>query len=253
LGIAKLLYQDLPNFLSALRHLKSSITVHSRGLNFRLTTDNWITKYRARSFNDKEPEILDWLDENLRDGDIFFDVGANVGLYSIYAALRNKKAAVYAFEPEYSNLHQLKLNIINNNLYENVIPFGIALGDQAGLSYLHIQDLTAGAALATESNDNISKSFGKDVIWKEGIGTIHLDFLFEKFGIQPNLIKIDVDGNEYKILQGGIKTFETTKLRSIYIEMIESLPDYVPIKTFLLDHGFKLQSKSSENQVWSRL
>ena len=253
MGIAKLLYQDLPNFLSALRHLKSSITVHSRGLNFRLTTDNWITKYRARSFNDKEPEILDWLDENLRDGDIFFDVGANVGLYSIYAALRNKKAAVYAFEPEYSNLHQLKLNIINNNLYENVIPFGIALGDQAGLSYLHIQDLTAGAALATESNDNISKSFGKDVIWKEGIGTIHLDFLFEKFGIQPNLIKIDVDGNEYKILQGGIKTFETTKLRSIYIEMIESLPDYVPIKTFLLDHGFKLQSKSSENQVWSRL
>jgi len=233
--------------------LKSSITVHSRGLNFRLTTDNWITKYRARSFNDKEPEILDWLDENLRDGDIFFDVGANVGLYSIYAALRNKKAAVYAFEPEYSNLHQLKLNIINNNLYENVIPFGIALGDQAGLSYLHIQDLTAGAALATESNDNISKSFGKDVIWKEGIGTIHLDFLFEKFGIQPNLIKIDVDGNEYKILQGGIKTFETTKLRSIYIEMIESLPDYVPIKTFLLDHGFRLQSKSSDNQVWSRL
>ena len=253
MGIAKLLYQDLPNFLSALRHLKSSITVHSRGLNFRLTTDNWITKYRARSFNEKEPEILDWLDENLRDGDIFFDVGANVGLYSIYAALRNKKAAVYAFEPEYSNLHQLKLNIINNNLYENVIPFGIALGDQAGLSYLHIQDLTAGAALATESNDSISKSFGKDVIWKEGIGTIHLDFLFEKFGIQPNLIKIDVDGNEYKILQGGIKTFETTKLRSIYIEMIESLPDYVPIKTFLLDHGFRLQSKSSDNQVWSRL
>ena len=253
MGIAKLLYQDLPNFISALRHLKSSITVHSRGLNFRLTTDNWITKYRARSFNEKEPEILDWLDENLRDGDIFFDVGANVGLYSIYAALRNKKAAVYAFEPEYSNLHQLKLNIINNNLYENVIPFGIALGDQAGLSYLHIQDLTAGAALATESNDNISKSFGKDVIWKEGIGTIHLDFLFEEFGIQPNLIKIDVDGNEYKILQGGIKTFETTKLRSIYIEMIESLPDYVPIKTFLLDHGFRLQSKSSDNQVWSRL
>lgn len=253
MGIAKLLYQDLPNFLSALRHLKSSSTVHSRGLTFRLTTDNWITKYRARSFNDKEPEILEWLDENLRDGDVFFDVGANVGLYSIYAALRNKKAAVYAFEPEYSNLHQLKLNIINNNLFENVIPFGIALGDQAGLSYLHIQDLTAGAALATESNDTIKKSFNKDVVWKEGIGTIYLDFLFEKFGIQPNLIKIDVDGNEYKILQGGIKIFQTTELRSVYIEMIESLPDYEPIKNFLLENGFKLQFKSSDNQVWSRL
>jgi len=196
---------------------------------------------------------LEWLDGNLRDGDVFFDVGANVGIYSIYAALRNKKATVYAFEPEYSNLHQLKQNIINNNLFDNVIPFAIALGNQAGLSYLHIQDLTAGAALATESSDIINKSFGKDVIWKEGIGTTNLDFLFEKFGIQPNLIKIDVDGNEYKILQGGIKTFETTKLRSVYIEMIENLPNYLKIKNFLLEYGFRLQYKNSENQVWSRL
>ena len=251
--IGKLLFQDLPKFLSSVRYLKSSSTVHSRGLTFRLVTDNWITKYRARSFNDKEPEILEWLDDNLRDSDVFFDVGANVGLYSIYAALRNKKASVFAFEPEYSNLHQLKLNIINNNLCENVVPFAIALSDEAGISYLHIQDLTAGAGLATESSDIIQSTFGKDVIWKEGIGTIHLDFLYEKFGIKPNLIKIDVDGNEYKILQGGKKTFEKIELRSVYIEMIDSLPDYLLIKNFLLEYGFRLQIKSSENQVWSRV
>ena len=50
--------------------------------------------------------MLEWLDEKLQDGDVFFDVGANVGIYSIYAALRNKKTTIYAFEPEYSNLHQ---------------------------------------------------------------------------------------------------------------------------------------------------
>ena len=60
--------------------------------------------------------MLDWMDENLQEGDVFFDIGANVGVYSIYAAKRSPKAMVYAFEPEYSNLHQLKLNIINNKL-----------------------------------------------------------------------------------------------------------------------------------------
>ena len=63
-------------------------TINSRGLSFKISCNNWITKYRARTFNDKEPEMLDWVDENLLDEDVFFDVGANVGIYSIYAALK---------------------------------------------------------------------------------------------------------------------------------------------------------------------
>ena len=43
-------------------------------------------------------------------------MGTNVGIYSVYAALRNSKISVYSFEPEYSNLNQLKQNILNNNL-----------------------------------------------------------------------------------------------------------------------------------------
>ena len=164
MGIGKLFYQDLPKLLSAIRYLSSKSRVHSRGFSFQLLSDNWITKFRARTFNDKEPEMLDWLDENLQEGDIFFDVGANVGIYSIYAALRKPKARVYAFEPEYSNLHQLKMNIINNDLLNNVIPFAIAISDQTGVSYLHIQDFTPGAALSTEQRDSINKTFGKEVI-----------------------------------------------------------------------------------------
>ena len=250
--IGRLLYKDIPKLISALRHWRSSIMVHSRGLSFRLLSDNWVTKYRARTFNDKEPEMLDWLDENLQEGDIFFDVGANVGIYSIYAALRKPKARVYAFEPEYSNLHQLKMNIINNDLLNNVIPFAIAISDQTGVSYLHIQDFTAGAALSTEQRDSINKTFGKDVVWKEGIGTSTLDYISENLDIQPNLIKIDVDGNELKILNGGRKVFSNNKLRSIIIEMIENLPNYSGIKKYLNDQGFKLEKKFEENQIWSR-
>ena len=52
--------------------------------------------------------MLDWLEENLQYGDVFLEVGADVGIYSIYAALRKPKTMVYAFEPDYSNLHQFK-------------------------------------------------------------------------------------------------------------------------------------------------
>ena len=230
MGIGKLLYKDIPDFFAAIRGLGSSTTVRSRGLTFKLVSDNWLTKYRARSFNQKEPEMLDWMDENLQEGDVFFDIGANVGIYSIYAAKRSPKAMVYAFEPEYSNLHQLKLNIINNKLYNTVKPFALAISDQTGISYLHIQDFTPGAALSTESISNLKKTFDKDVIWKEGIGTTTLDYISSNLGIQPSLIKIDVDGNELKILNGGRKVFSNPKMRSIIIEMIKDLPNYSKIK-----------------------
>ena len=252
MGIGKLLYKDIPDFFAAIRVLGSSTTVRSRGLTFKLVSDNWLTKYRARSFNQKEPELLDWMDENLQEGDVFFDIGANVGIYSIYAAKRSPKAMVYAFEPEYSNLHQLKLNIINNKLYNTVKPFSLAISDQTGISYLHIQDFTPGAALTTESISNLKRTFDKDVIWKEGIGTTTLDYISSNLGIQPSLIKIDVDGNELKILNGGRKVFSNPKMRSIIIEMIKNLPNYSKIKEYLINHGFKLEKIFEENQIWSR-
>ena len=101
MNIGQFLYVNLPKGLTAIRGLRNTSTIHSRGLAFKLLSENWITKYRARSFNDKEPEMLNWLDETLHDGDVFFDVGANVGIYSLYTALRNPKTKVYAFEPEY--------------------------------------------------------------------------------------------------------------------------------------------------------
>ena len=70
MGIGKLLNLKIPKVISATWHFRTITTVRSRGLTFKLVTNTWITKYRARSFNDKEPEMLDWIDENLRDDDV---------------------------------------------------------------------------------------------------------------------------------------------------------------------------------------
>jgi len=248
--IGKLLYIDIPKFISATRLLWTITTVRSRGLTFKLVTDTWITKYRARSFNDKEPEMLDWIDENLRDDDVLFDVGANVGIYSVYAALRNTKAIVYAFEPEYSNLNQLKQNIINNSLQSNITPFSIALGDNTGINYLQIQDITPGSALHTVSTESLKKTqTGHDVVWKEGIACFTIDDLCEMTGIKPNLIKIDVDGNETEILNGGENTFRNKDLRSVFIEID---PKQRQCENILKSYGFDLENKHSENQIWTK-
>ena len=59
---------------------------------------NMELKTRSNSCK-KEPETIDWLTDNLRDGDIFYDVGANVGAYSLVAASINDNIKVYSFEP----------------------------------------------------------------------------------------------------------------------------------------------------------
>jgi FkbM family methyltransferase len=250
MGIGKILYQDLPNAFAAIRLLGSINKVYSRGLSFKLVSDNWITKYRVRTFNDKEPEMLDWIDQYLLDDDVFFDVGANIGIYSIYAALRNSKISVYSFEPEYSNLNQLKQNILNNKLEKSILPYSIALGAHTGISFLNIQDLTPGAALHTVSNDSLKNtSTGHEVVWKEGIASYTIDDFCDATGIKPNLIKIDVDGNETEILIGGKNTFTDGRLRTIYIE-IDSMQKNC--EKILCDYGFILDKKPSENQIWIR-
>src|SRR5689334_3479633 len=59
-----------------------------RDLSIRVGVASDVEQYRVTSYSTKEPETLDWLDQSLNDSDVFFDVGANIGLYSMYAAKR---------------------------------------------------------------------------------------------------------------------------------------------------------------------
>ena len=81
-------------------HLLKQIVAHSnknKAIKLTLFTPNWICRYRADSFSTKEPETLEWIDNSEENGGLF-DIGANVGLYSLYYAVSNKGKA-YVFEP----------------------------------------------------------------------------------------------------------------------------------------------------------
>ena len=195
--------------------------VKINGIEFTLTCTNWITHFRWFLFKTKEPDTINFIDKYLEKDDVFFDIGANVGVFTIYAAKKHKNISIYSFEPEVANLAVLKENIIKNNITERVYMYGVGISDSDGLSKLHIHDFETGAAYNTESENHIDYSAeGKfPIIWAEGIYTVSIDNFCDELNLVPSVMKIDTDGNENKILDGAKNTLSNKLLRSLVIEM----------------------------------
>ena len=92
--------------------LKPSVAVKIENQKLRYNTLNQNTVWRVQTLFSKEPATINWLNR-MDERTILIDVGANVGMYSIYAA-KLKNAHVYAFEPESQNYSTLIKNIISN-------------------------------------------------------------------------------------------------------------------------------------------
>ena len=157
----------------------------------------------------KEPETLEWIDGfDKKDKITFWDVGANIGLYSVYAATKFDNIDVTAFEPSTSNLRILSRNISENNLNNKIKINQLPLTDKNN-KFLEMQESefiegysmnTFGENLDFEGNSFVSKNKYKI------LGT-SMDYLIENKILEiPNYIKIDVDGIEHLILKGG-RTF----------------------------------------------
>ena len=230
--------------------------VRARGLSLTLQCDNWITQFRMETVETKEPETLDWIDGHLREDDLLFDIGGNIGVFTLYAALRHLRARVVVFEPEYSSLHLLRDNIVANGLSERVQVYPFALGDRTGLSQLYVQDLTPGAALHTESERQLwTTDSGERVVLSEGIWAMTLDEFCERAGLWPNALKIDVDGGEGRVLAGAQETLSRPGLRSLLVEAGDAGlgPDACDLlrRAGFSRHDTGRRSESG-NEVWVR-
>lgn len=202
------------------RGMTSRKQVRSRGLTFTLQSDNWITHYRWKTFNTKEPEMLDWIDTACRPGDVLFDIGANIGIYSLYAALRHPGLRVVAFEPEYANLHLLRDNVAANGLQDRVTIYAMGLGARTTLSQLQVQDLTPGAALHSESAQALTTTHsGAPVVFREGICVYTVDDFCRTTDLWPSKIKLDVDGTEADVLIGAGQTLAHKTFEAMIAEI----------------------------------
>jgi FkbM family methyltransferase len=183
----------------------------------RISTPN--EHHRADTYACKEPETIEWLRKNLRDRDVLYDVGANIGLYSLYAAKRRPACRVFAFEPESHNFGSLCGNLLLNRV-ENVTPCFFPLSNREAFAPFYVYDLRPGGAL---------HSLGRPSSLREGpplltTGTIAvtIDVLVSRHGLPaPDLLKLDVDGNEEQILDGAAIVLASGSLRSILVEVTE--------------------------------
>ena len=224
---------------------------------FYLPCENPYTHMRLYTIAHKEPEVRLFLDQYLEDDDILFDVGANIGILSLYSALSKKRVTAYAFEPEYSTLGLLKEAVIKNKLPNQIFPYGLGISDFVGLSRLHLQSLEAGAAAHSESQDDLDKTQeGYAIVGTEGIAAVTLDYLVEELQVVPNLIKIDTDGNELKILKGATQLLQNPKLRGLIIECPFVEETNHACRQLLTAAGFSeialTKDSQTENMGWLR-
>jgi FkbM family methyltransferase len=204
--------------------------------------------HRARAILREEPETIQWL-STFEPGEVFWDIGANVGTYSLVAAQRQCK--VFAIEPSPFNYYGLCRNVEANGLSEQVSSFCIAVDSEDRLDYLYMASTgvaDAGTNFA-EAVDAHRHAF--QASYSHATLGFRLDDFIRQFQLPlPNHLKIDVDGNEDKVVAGAIETLNNRALRSISVELNDELPDQREyVHRTLLDAGFAFAGKKRAPEV----
>ena len=237
-------------------------TVNHKETLFHFSVPNHVNHFRADTFSTKEPETLEWID-SFEEGSIFWDIGANVGLYSIYAA-KTKNCEVIAFEPSFFNLEFLARNLKLNQVTDQVTVFPIALNNTLGINIFNFSNLDWGGALSSFGcdTDHDGKPM-KPVFSYKTIG-VSADNIHKNFNTPlPDYLKMDVDGIEHLIFSGSKNILKHVKSLSVeindgYIEQANQSSD------LLKKSGLEMQCKrhsemlensnfqSIYNQIWIR-
>ena len=201
---------------------------------------------RAGRFHEDEPDTLAWIDEISEDS-CLWDIGANVGVFSLYAALR-PRVNVLAFEPGGGNYAALNRNIELNQISHRVTAYCMAFCDETKLDVLAMRDTTAGHGMhgfgteITQFNSAISTRF-----YQGAIGFCIDEFVEMLSPPLPTHVKIDVDGIEADILRGGRKTLSASRVRSMIVE-IQGNPSSTrghEIITLMTELGFVARAVAS--------
>jgi FkbM family methyltransferase len=178
--------------------------------------------------------MVEWL-ESFKPHDVFLDIGANVGTYTIPAAFLCD--LVIAIELDPNNISCLYSNIHYNKLYNKVIIVPFAAGKEKCVIDIHYRDFSIGDAL---------QSIGREQVLPTNQPSPHIlrqlcipiDSLFRDFALpKPTKIKIDVDGNELLVLEGAWEIVSGAD--EIYYED-NGLDEDIYILNKLIDFDFEI-------------
>jgi FkbM family methyltransferase len=148
---------------------------------------------------DYEPQVLDLLKRTLSPGAVVIDVGANVGISAMMMARWcGPKGHIHAFEPSPTSKRVLTEHLSMNGLADRISVVPAALSDKEGTATFHAVGISGKSALSDANLDSTAETFDVPVTT--------IDTYCESHDIKPSLIKIDVEGFEFSVLNGARKT-----------------------------------------------
>jgi FkbM family methyltransferase len=232
-------------------------------LPFKLDISDELSAWRSKTFYSKEPETLEWLEffaVTNHNYEILIDVGANIGIYTLYW-LHFPNTRAIAIEPFSENIRLLSKNIRINNFMTRVDIISKPLSSQNTLGYSTINDIRPGGSdykLSLNGNLNQSNSIKVETLTLDSI-------LGGKEG--KYILKIDTDGTDFDILKGAELALKDGKIVSILIESSEegqeSIESYLKSFDLIADSRFnliddhsdlrrKINGQKERNRVYSK-
>jgi FkbM family methyltransferase len=203
-------------------------------------------KWRATACA-KEPFTVSWIQERIANGQVLYDIGANVGAYSLIAA-KSRGARVIAFEPGYATFARLCENIQLNGCEHSVVPVPLPLAESNGIVGFEYRSPAPG-----ESRHVLVERAWQDGDGRHGARYVQpvcattLDTAVTQFGLpSPNFMKVDVDGAELRVLKGASGVLRQPELASVLIEVDEAL--WNAVYEHMVDAGFTMTDRPARRK-----
>lgn len=183
-----------------------AVTMCGRRLMFRVSSAVEIRRVDSMA---REEAFVERMLHCLKEDDVCWDVGANIGVATLLLAASGHGVRVHAFEPEPQNVGRLRENVSLNGLEDSVSIYELALARESGTVPLRIQ-----GGVGTGTHSILSDGQDGDAV---DVAAVRADDL--RGAPAPDLIKIDVEGAEMRVLRGAEGLLRKGAVRELFIEM----------------------------------
>lgn len=229
-----------------------SLTIDNANLQLEFDTTSIIAKrwfyprYRDGSLH--EPVVSRKFLNSIKDETVFFDIGANIGYYTVLASHVCSDVHAFEMDPRLANIISDHFRGHNKDSSDvQVIP--AAVGDKSGdivsFSPSQGENLSTNAVVSNSDTSNLSHS-------KFQMQTLAIDDYVEQTSIQPGVIKIDVEGFEFSVLKGLSNTVKNVS--TLFVEVHPDLmkkygTDVASVLDRLHTYGFSCQRFTDHRAV----
>jgi FkbM family methyltransferase len=208
---------------------------------FKMYVTNEIETWRLSTLMSKEPETIKWV-SSFRNGCVYWDIGANIGLYALFLQAIKDASQIYVFEPQRTNYERMIENAHLNGWRKWQPTAPCAISNFNGWARF-----IPGNNLPGSNDGRLVDAADKRQGYDIPVYTV--DELCKWLSPCPNHIKIDTDGGEWAIVQGMQRTLQNPELRSVLIEVNDNGDDILQVFT---DAGFSTDNEFNTMTPHSR-